>query len=88
MSGTDFDPSGNSSFSFHVLAYILNLLFSYDFLCFSMYSMLRFDKAKYLSILFYLKDWGLNVFSEFINKAFILHYIFTELIILLYTTFL
>ena len=38
MSDAKYDPSGNSNSSFHVGVDILNLLFSYDFLYFSMYS--------------------------------------------------
>ena len=38
MSGIEYDPSGNSNSSFHVGAEILNLLFLYGFLYFSMYS--------------------------------------------------
>ena len=34
----EYDPSGISNYSFHVGADILNLLFLYDFLIFSLYS--------------------------------------------------
>ena len=34
----EYDPPGNSNSTFHIGADILNLLFLYDFLCFSMYS--------------------------------------------------
>ena len=34
----NYDAAGNSNVSFHVLSDTLNLLFTYDFLYFSMYS--------------------------------------------------
>ena len=37
MSDTEYDPSGNSNFSLHVAAVILNLLLLYDFFTFFQY---------------------------------------------------
>ena len=34
MSDVEYDPSGNSNSTFHVVADILNLLFLYDFFIF------------------------------------------------------
>ena len=38
ISDTEYDPSGNSNYSFHGGADILNFLFLHDVLYFSMYS--------------------------------------------------
>ena len=55
MSNTECDPSGNSSFPFHVGAEILDLFFLYDFsIFFHVELILRFDKAMDLS--FHLKS--------------------------------
>ena len=35
---TEYDPSGNSTSSFHIGVDVLNLLFLYEFFMFSMYS--------------------------------------------------
>ena len=95
MSDTEYDLTGNSDYSFHVGADILNLLFLYYyFMFFHLQYMLRFDKATYLSLLFksILSErldnslWKSDVllFSEFINIVSILLYDFIEFIILLY----
>ena len=70
-------------------------VFVWLFIFFQVYYMLRFDGARYLSLLFKfilserLSDslWGSDVllFSEFTNLASILFYNFIEFIILLYT---
>ena len=85
ISDTQYHPSCNSKFLFHVGADNLNLLFLYDlFIFFHICLMLRFDKAKYLLLLFMsivskrLSDrlWGADLLN------------FIELIILLYTVLL
>ena len=85
ISDTQYHPSCNSKFLFHVGADNLNLLFLYDlFIFFHVCLMLRFDKATYLSLLFMsivskrLSDrlWGADLLN------------FIELIILLYTVLL
>ena len=85
ISDTQYHPLCNSNFLFHVGADNLNLLFLYDlFIFFHVCLMLRFDKAKYLSLLFMsivskrLSDrlWGADLLN------------FIELIILLYTVLL
>ena len=73
MSDIEYDPSGNSNFSLHVGADILNYYYYMSSLHFSMYN-------KYLDLI-------TQLFSEFIKIVSILYYIYTfiELIMLLYT---
>ena len=64
ISDTEYDPSGNSDFSFQVSPGILNLLFLQEFFIFlQVQYMLKFDKATSLSFLF------TSILSESLNNG-------------------